>query len=89
VARQALQGRPVQTHPASYFLWLPLGSGIRSDKVAHDLLTRRISVSTADPFATTSQVPHALRLALGSVGLPALGEALRVVRQVVDDHDDH
>jgi len=42
-----------------------------------------ISVSTAEPFATSKHVPHALRLALGSVGLQSLRSALLTVRRVV------
>jgi hypothetical protein len=50
------------------------------------LMSDRISVPTAEPFATTSQVPHALRLALGSVGLDSLRDALQTVKRVIDDH---
>ena len=49
------------------------------------LVSDRISVSTAEPFATTAQVPHALRLALGSVELGALRDALEKVRRVIND----
>ena len=45
----------------------------------------RISVSTAEPFATTAQVPHALRLALGSVELDTLRDALEKVKRVISD----
>ncbi|HJV69273.1 PLP-dependent aminotransferase family protein [Ideonella sp.] len=88
--RQAIAGeiltglRPVR-HPASYFVWLPLAAELRADQVAMALMSDRISVSTAEPFATTAQVPHALRLALGSVGLDALRDALEKVRRVIDD----
>jgi hypothetical protein len=41
-------------------------------------------VSTAEPFATTATVPHALRLALGSVGIPELRDALHAVREEAD-----
>jgi hypothetical protein len=42
-----------------------------------------VSVSTAEPFATIPHVPHALRLALGSVSLDRLKAALQTVRQVI------
>ena len=42
-----------------------------------------ISVSTAEPFAVSACVPHALRLALGSVDMTALRTALVRVRRVV------
>lgn len=43
-------------------------------------------VSTAEPCATSRQVPHAIRLAPGSVGLGRLRAALQVVRRVDDEH---
>jgi DNA-binding transcriptional MocR family regulator len=48
------------------------------------LARQRISVSTAEPFATSAQVPQAVRLALGSAELDGLRQALSVVREVVD-----
>jgi len=45
-----------------------------------------ISVSTAEPFATTEHVPHALRLALGSVDMESLELALQKVRDVIDGY---
>ena len=71
------------SHPSSYFLWLPLAEEARADQVAMSLQREGISVSTAEPFAVSAHVPHALRLALGSVALPALREALSKVRKVV------
>nr|AIA13928.1 Aminotransferase class I and II [uncultured bacterium] len=70
-------------HPASYFVWLPLAEEVRADQVAMALMRNRISVSTAEPFATSAQVPHAIRLALGSVELDTLREALETVKSVI------
>jgi hypothetical protein len=50
------------------------------------LMREQVSVSTAEPFATSAHVPHALRLALGSVPLGALEQALETVKRVVDFH---
>ena len=36
------------------------------------LQRQQVAVTTAEPFATTSQVPHAIRLALGSVDMAVL-----------------
>ncbi len=47
------------------------------------LQRENIAVSTAEPFAVSADVPHALRLALGSVDMTALREALLAVRKVV------
>ncbi len=75
-------------HPASYFVWLPLAEEVRADQVAMALERERVSVSTAEPFATGAQVPHAIRLALGSVAPEALRLALGKVRQAIEDHTD-
>jgi DNA-binding transcriptional MocR family regulator len=83
IASEVLAGLPCVGHPSSYFLWLPLPPDARPDRIAAALARRRIAVSTAEPFATTPTVPQALRLALGSVGIPDLREALHTVRQEV------
>ena len=62
-------------------MWLPLPEGARADRVAAELAGERISVSTAEPFATTRHTPQAIRLALGSADLDTLpGTLHRVVR---------
>jgi len=83
LAAQVLKGVAYTSHPSSYFLWLPLAEEARADQVAMTLQRDGISVSTAEPFAVSAHVPHALRLALGSVDMPALREALVKVRKVV------
>ena len=70
-------------HPSSYFVWLPLSEDARADQVAAALERQQVSVSTAQPFATSPHVPHAIRLALGSVAIGALREGLEKVRWVV------
>lgn len=90
-ARQALAGEllaglPVVRHSDSYFLWLPLAEDARADQVAMALMREQISVSTAEPFAISLHVPHALRLALGSVEIPVLQGALARVKSVVEAH---
>lgn len=70
-------------HEAGYFLWLPLPAEVRADQVVARLLHERVAVSTAEPFSTSEQVPHALRLALGSVTLAQLEDALDKVRQAI------
>src|SRR5205814_178085 len=85
IAAEVLAGLRCVRHPASYFVWLPLAEEVRADKAAMALMSNRISVSTAEPFATNAQVPHALRLALGSVELDALRNALGKVKRAIDD----
>ena len=85
IAAEVLTGLRCVRHPASYFVWLRLAEEVRADKVAMALMSERISVSTAEPFATTAQVPHALRLALGSVELDKLRDALEKVKRVINE----
>lgn len=70
-------------HPASYFTWLPLPQEVRADAIAMALRREGIAVSTALPFSTSAQVPHAIRLALGSVDLVTLKQSLETVAQVI------
>ena len=83
LAAQVLGSLRRVSHPASYFVWLPLAEEVRADQVAAALMRARISVSTAEPFATSAPVPHAIRLALGSVGFDTLREALEKVAEVI------
>ncbi|WP_063047555.1 aminotransferase-like domain-containing protein [Nocardia pseudovaccinii] len=84
IARAVLAGLPLVSHPSSYFLWLPLPEEVRADQIAAALMREQVLVSTAEPFATSTHVPHALRLALGSTNPDALREALHKVKRVVD-----
>lgn len=83
LARRQLRGCTLVAHPSSYFLWLPLPAGQRADQVAADLKREGVLVNTAAPFAATTHVPQALRLALGSIADDTLARALRTVRAVV------
>ncbi|SDU93247.1 aminotransferase-like domain-containing protein [Pseudomonas mucidolens] len=83
LAKEVLAGLDYRSHCASYFLWLPLGEDARAGQVALALARENISVSTAEPFCVSAHVPHALRLALGSVDRVALQAALLKVRRVV------
>ena len=84
LAGQAFAGLHPVRHPNSYFCWLPLAPQLRADRVAQALLDEGVAVSTAEPFAASPQVPHAIRVALGSVGMEALALALDTVRRVID-----
>ncbi len=83
LAAQVLTGVRYISHPSSYFLWLPLAEEARADQVAMTLQREGICVSTAEPFAVSAQVPHALRVALGSVPMAQLRGALETIRKVV------
>jgi DNA-binding transcriptional MocR family regulator len=84
IAREVLAGMSLRGHPSSYFIWLPLAEDARADRIAATLEREHISVSTAAPYATSAQVPQAIRLALGSADLATLREALCTVRDVVE-----
>ena len=86
VARNVLDGLELIGHPSSYFLWLPLPGEARADQVAVALMRETVSVSTAEPFATTKNPPHAIRLALGSVDMDVLAQSLEKVKRVIDAH---
>ncbi len=83
LAAKLLHGLPTIGHPASYFLWLPLPEDVRADQIVVALMHEQISVTTAEPFSVSAHVPHAIRLALGSVGMDVLRQALIKVRQII------
>ncbi|CAB3777206.1 hypothetical protein GCM10011400_06810 [Paraburkholderia caffeinilytica] len=83
MARDILAGLGSVGHPSSYFLWLPLTEDIRADQIAMALTREHVSVSTAEPFSTCASVPHAIRVALGSVELEDLRKALEKVRRLI------
>lgn len=84
VAREALRGMDVVTHPSSLFLWLPLPEGLRMDRVASALAGRGIAVSKAQAYATTRHAPHALRLGLSSMSEAQVAPVLAEVREVIE-----
>src|SRR5699024_7638126 len=88
IAHEILDNIEIIAHSSSYFIWLPLPQEVRADAVAKDLLDLGISISTAEPFATNNNVPHAIRIALGSVELDVLKSALLKVKQVLINHID-
>ncbi|MGS0545321.1 MULTISPECIES: PLP-dependent aminotransferase family protein [Pseudomonas] len=83
LAAELLQGLTCIGHPSSYFLWLPLPEDVRADQIVVELVHQQISVTTAEPFAVSAHVPHAIRLALGSVSMDVLRQALITVRKVI------
>lgn len=83
LATELLQGLTCIGHPSSYFLWLPLPEDVRADQIVVELMREQISVTTAEPFAVSAHVPHAIRLALGSVPMDVLRQALITVSKVI------
>lgn len=66
--------------------WIPLEQEVRADTIAMALMRERIPVTTALPFSTSSTVPHAIRLAIGSVDLSTLKRSLETVASVIAAH---
>ncbi|VWB63289.1 transcriptional regulator [Burkholderia pseudomultivorans] len=56
---------------------------LRADRVAADLERDGALATTAEPFSTMPNTRHARRLALGSLSLDALGDALHKVGRAV------
>ncbi|POA50817.1 MULTISPECIES: aminotransferase-like domain-containing protein [unclassified Pseudomonas] len=83
LAARVLQGCDYLANPSSYFLWLKLEEGRRADSVVAALARQKVTVTSADPFATTTHTPQALRLALGSISLALLEQALHKVHSEV------
>ncbi|MDD1006821.1 PLP-dependent aminotransferase family protein [Pseudomonas shahriarae] len=83
LAAELLKGLPYFAHPSSYFLWLPLPEDVRADRIVMELMHEQISVTSAEPFSVATHTPHAIRLALGSVDMNVLRQALITVRNVV------
>lgn len=87
LARRVLRGCTLRAHPSSYYLWLALPEGLRADPVVSALHHEGVLLSSAEPFSTTTCVPQALRVALGSVPLDVLRLALQKVRSATWGHD--
>ncbi|WP_130929724.1 PLP-dependent aminotransferase family protein [Pseudomonas sp. Sample_20] len=83
LAAEVLKGLRYIAHPASYFLWLPLPEDVRADQIVVELMHQQISVTSAEPFSLSANTPHAIRLALGSVDMKVLRQALFTVRTIV------
>ncbi|PHM69615.1 PLP-dependent aminotransferase family protein [Xenorhabdus sp. KJ12.1] len=83
IVKRVFKGMRYISHPSSYFVWLPLDEGVRADQVTMALMKEHISVSTAEPFATSSYVPHAIRLAIGSIEQKSLQTVLEKVKSIV------
>jgi len=88
VARELLSPLKFISHPGAWFLWLPLPEEIRAENIVRKLAEEGISISTAEPFCTTQNVPHAIRLALGSVSTEKLRLALIKIRKIIEYERD-
>lgn len=79
LALAALRGCMLTAHPSSYYLWLSLPETLRAEQVATALAEQGIMVATADAFNAGTTAPQALRLAIGSVPMDILEQALKKI----------
>lgn len=83
LCRTTLTDLPILSHRNAGFAWLPFDKTVRAEPIVSRLREKGILVSGADPFATTTAVPQALRLAFGGVAKPDLTTILTAVRDAV------
>ena len=84
IAKQVLGELHYIAHPCSYFIWIPLPEGVRSEMVMSELNQRNIAVSSASSYCSTAVVPQALRVAISTLTYEELTLALQTVKSVVE-----
>ncbi|MFF5004212.1 PLP-dependent aminotransferase family protein [Streptomyces phaeochromogenes] len=83
VVAELLHGFAVRADPSAYYAWWELPSPWRADTFTAAAAARGIAVTPGSAFAVGAQgAPDAVRLGLASVPVPALGQALRTLRDV-------
>ncbi|MEQ8292967.1 MAG: PLP-dependent aminotransferase family protein [Roseovarius sp.] len=75
-------------HPNAGFAWVWLEKGRRAEPIVVALKERGISASGAEPFATTTAVPQALRLAFGGIPGAELRGVFETVRLAIENTVD-
>lgn len=85
ICKAAFEDRPIVSHPNAGFAWLPFDQAVRAKPVVSRLKSKGILVSGAEPYATTTAVPQALRLAFGGVRKGDLSTVLASVKKSLCD----
>lgn len=85
ICRNVLRETSVLAHPNAAFAWLSLEKGVRAEPIVTRLKENGFSASGAEPFATTTAVPQALRLAFGGIPKEELPGIFKVVRQTIQE----
>lgn len=83
ICQTTLGDLTIVSHRNAGFAWLPLDKTVRAEPIVSQLKEEGISVSGAEPFATTAAVPQALRLAFGGIPKRDLNAVLTIVRKSV------
>ena len=85
ICRNVLGETSILAHPNAGFAWLSLAKGIRAEPIVTRLKENGFSASGAEPFATTTAVPQALRLAFGGIPKEELRHVFKVVRETIEE----
>ena len=87
LARSALNGCKMRAHPTSYHVWVELPEGKPANRLAAELKSQGILVSSSEAYAATEAVKvSGIRLALGNVRNPVILEGtLKLVRSQIQD----
>jgi DNA-binding transcriptional MocR family regulator len=85
LARTALAGADLATHPEAYYLWLRLPEPWRADRFTAEARARGVAVTPAETFAVgRGPVPHAVRLCIGAARhRETLARGLAVVAELL------
>ncbi|HGV3501309.1 hypothetical protein ACBQ54_06115 [Providencia vermicola] len=83
IVQQVFGDFPYIAHPNSYFIWVPLPEGLRSESVIRQLNKRNIAVSSAESYSTSNAVPQAIRVAVSTVSYDELAAALDTIKSVI------
>lgn len=89
LAAKVLSSLSYYSHANSYFLWINLPEGVRTQPLVMSLMEQGISVAKADHYAITTHIPRAIRIALGSIDLIDLENALIQVKQMIELHESY
>ena len=84
ICQTALPNLSLSAHPNAGFSWVWLEKGRRVEPIVVALKERGVSASGAAPFATTTAVPQALRLAFGGIPKADLSGVLVKVRHALE-----
>lgn len=83
IVRQIFGDFPYIAHPNSYFIWVPLPEGLRSEAVVSQLSKHNVAVSSAGSYSTSIAVPQAIRVAVSTVPYEDLAAALETIKSVI------
>lgn len=83
IVQQVFSDFPYIAHPNSYFIWVPLPEGVRSESVISQLQKHNIAVSSAESYSTSTATPQAIRVAVSTVSYEKLAAALETIKSVI------